>query len=250
MPLTNFTGRILRVVVFALLLTSSTVGIFLSEHLWDLWQAGRLPLWAPMAPPLSFFFFMLVFAVDRYHAVQSRRLPPSRAMFQVGASVVFLMLLLPHAGGGLRPFWPRARTPARLPQEIAAPAQLLLGHADDAVRAASCMLIGAQARGKTARGQSDLGEMVANLAANDPALLVRQACTDALARLTHGHGPKLPWPDRSWMPAPRSENPYGRPGSVPMEGDEEDEDEDDGGVCPRDPDQDGCDDNDDGAVAL
>ena len=184
-------GRILRVLVFAFLLLSAMAGVFFSEHLWLLWEAGKLPLWAPLAPPISFFLFMVAFAIDRFHAVQRRNLQAYRALFHLGAAVVFFMLLLPHEG---RHFGGRTQGPGargHVPPAWMTPSTVLLGHPDDSVRAAFCMFVAAQPRAAAGRlRRSGLNALLAEHAQTDSSEVVRQACHEALRRL----GPGAPQP--------------------------------------------------------
>lgn len=196
MQMNHSLSRVLRLVVFALLLVSTLAGLFLSDRLWTLWDTGQLPLWAPLAPPVLFFLFMVAFAIDRLHAVRNRSLPAHRALFHVGTSVVFLMLLLPHPNqdAARSPWGSRQPDGQSAPLQVAAPAQYLLHHNDAPVRAATCLLIGAQHRGKGRhKVPALLLELMSDRASNDASEPVRAACQAALARLAGGD--PLPWPE-------------------------------------------------------
>jgi len=221
-------GRILRVVVFALLFVSTLTGLFLSDKLWALWEAGELPLWAALAPPVLFFMFMVAFAVDRLHAVRNRSLAPYRAMFHVGTSVVFFMLLLPHPIHG-----PHARAMRRQQESLngalslMASAQFLLGHEDDSVRAATCLLLGAQGtpnKRRSGRPPKALLALMADRAQEDPSPSVREACRAAVERLGGSVAEGSPEPE--WAPPPCDPEdlecvPEPEPDVCPEEGDED-----------------------------
>jgi hypothetical protein len=257
-------GRVLRVVVFMLLLVSASLGIFLSEKLWSLWGDGSLPLWAPLGPPAAFFAFMVVFALDRAHAAHARAVSPARAMFQVGATVVFLMLLLPHQGMSFKAL-KRAREARRRAegQSLVAPARLLFEHDDEGVRAAACVLLGTHVRSLgRAHKEPLLTAMLAEVAREDPSVGVRRACTQALGGL------QLAAPGMPMLPPGHPSLLPGALGDGGADDDEDDDDEGDGedgpreggepgaesrrgpcmpdGACPSDED----DDVDDGAIAL
>ena len=191
-------GRILRVVVFALLFVSTLTGLFLSDKLWSLWDAGDLPLWAALAPPVLFFLFMVAFAVDRLHAVRNRSLPAHRAMFHVGTSVVFFMLLLPHPNHGPHARAMRQEQSVDGALSVMASAQFLLGHEEDSVRAATCLLLAAQGRKKPAgRPSEGLLALMVERAQEDPSAAVRQACKEAVQRLG---GTVDQAPEPQWLP--------------------------------------------------
>lgn len=197
MPINQSWSRILRMLVFVLLFVSTLTGLFLSDKLWTLWDVGDLPLWAALAPPVLFFLFMVVFALDRLNAVRARSLPAHRAMFHVGTSVLFFMLLLPHpTKNGLRRVVQAPQAADPILDEGRA-ARLLLDHRDRAVRAATCGLLGQTLQDGARPCDRALMELMAHRAQNDSAQSVREACQGALLQLTDGaagEGAML-WPE-------------------------------------------------------
>lgn len=195
-------ARILRFSVFALVLISALVAIALSETMWQLWRPGELPGWAPFAAPGCFAVLLVVFALDRFVAVRRAQESMPRAWIQVGTAVFLLSLLLPQEALEMRrALQRRARATAHgqdetpsndaTPNELL-PTELLLTHDDDAVREATCLLLG---YGGWAPGGDDphaalvldgLREQLALVGDNDPSPEVREACIQALGRLRPG----------------------------------------------------------------
>lgn len=232
-------GRFLRLAVFALLFVSTLTGLFLSDRLWLLWDVGELPLWAALAPPVLFFCFMVVFAIDRLHAVRARSLPAHRAMFHVGASVLFFMLLLPRPSKNLTRPTPRPQRVAVGGAMETRAAQFLLQHADTAVRAATCLLLGNALQDAVAPDDQPLLELMGQHAAQDEAVAVREACQAALDHLTGADGAAA---GPLWPLAPGALSPEDDMGA-----------QDDGAECPDDGPEGPClpeDIADDGPISL
>jgi hypothetical protein len=162
-------GRMLRMLVYGMLVVSAGAAVLFGDSLWMAYRDGYVSLWAPLLAPGAFTAFVLVYAADRYRLVRRRHYPLSRALFQVAFGLIFLTLLLPQQASEFR----HAR---REDDALRAPALLLLQHSEDAVRAAACEVL-------AGRFPPSVLERVAQLAHNDGALPVRVACGTALDRL-------------------------------------------------------------------
>lgn len=76
--------------LYVLLLSSAAVS------LWTRGRAGAVPPgWERVAPGL-FLAFLVGFALYRAALVRARKYPAGKALFQVGAAVLFLLVLLPR----------------------------------------------------------------------------------------------------------------------------------------------------------
>lgn len=201
-------GRFLRLAVFGLLFISTLTGLFLSDRLWLLWDLGDLPLWAALAPPVLFFCFMVVFAIDRLHAVREHRLQAHRAMFHVGASVLFFLLLLPRPSSSIAPSARRAPKAAVGGAMETRAAKYLLQHEDTSVRAATCLLLGNALQDAVAPDDQPLLELMGQHASDDEAVAVREACQAALDHLSGADGAA---PGLIWPLGPRLLEPLGDP---------------------------------------
>jgi hypothetical protein len=114
------------------------------------------------AAPFSFGGFLLLFAIYRFALVRAGRYPPFRAFFQVGAGLLFILMLLPGTAsrfGGQ----PRALTD-------------LMADSDPEIRALAC---------EAARNRPVGRALALALAArlDDPAPTVREQATRSLAAL-------------------------------------------------------------------
>ncbi len=161
--------RVLRFVVYALLLVSAAAAFLLADNLWSLVRNGTLPEAAALAAPAAFTVFVIAYAVDRYLQIAKRGFPFARAGFQVGLAVIFLVLL-----------WPRYTEELRETREARRgrdPIFTLLEHHDDNVRAAACELAGL-------RQQLDTYDAVNRMGESDHSPAVRQACARAVAAIT------------------------------------------------------------------
>ena len=161
--------RVLRLVVYALLLVSAVAAFLLADNLWALVRDGTLPELAALAAPMAFTVFVIAYAIDRYLQVTRHSFPFARAAFQVGLAVIFLVLL-----------WPRYTEELRETREARRgrdPVLNLLEYHDDTVRAAACELIGL-------RRQLDGYDAVKRAGTGDRSPMVRAACTRAAAALT------------------------------------------------------------------
>jgi hypothetical protein len=90
------------VLLYLLLMTSAILA------LWARRFPGALPQELELVAPASFLVFVIVFATYRLALVRARKYPAFKAFFQIGAALLFFMLLLPQAkrrydatGGGL-----------------------------------------------------------------------------------------------------------------------------------------------------
>lgn len=63
--------------------------------LWARGVAGRPPPLVSQTAPWVFLVFVIVFALYRFGLVRARRYPAFKAFFQIGAALLFFMLLLP-----------------------------------------------------------------------------------------------------------------------------------------------------------
>lgn len=162
--------RVVRLVLYLMLLGSAGTTLFVGPRLWTAVSVGKLPVWMALMPMLSFTAFVLVYAVDRWLLVRRRRYPSARALLQVALTLVFLTFLWPSQAGQ----WRSAR--AQLRQSD--PVEVLLQHRDARVRAAACELLGY-------RDQQHALELITNLAEADPRAEVRDACRRALENLQH-----------------------------------------------------------------
>jgi hypothetical protein len=161
--------RVLRLVVYALLLVSAAAAFLLADNLWALVRNGTLPEAAALAAPAAFTVFVIAYAIDRYLQVTKHSFPFARAAFQVCLAVIFLVLL-----------WPRYTEEMRETREARRgrdPIFNLLEHHDDNVRAAACELAGL-------RQQLDAFEVVSRLSDSDRSQVVREACARAVAAIT------------------------------------------------------------------
>lgn len=71
--------------------------------LWVRSGEGRPPVQVAQAAPWVFLAFVIVFALYRFGLVRARRYPAFKAFFQVGAALLFFMLLLPGNRMGFAP---------------------------------------------------------------------------------------------------------------------------------------------------
>lgn len=162
----------LRLGVYFMLLLSAGVCLRWGDDLWLAFQAGQLPLWAPLFAPAIFFAFLLVYCLDRFVAVRHQHYPAARAMLQIGFGLLFLTLLLPyHRTQDFRQE-PELDTHA----ESLEASLILLSHPDHVVRQAACDVVHGRVSAQVlARVKDD--------AHNDSDPRVRQACEQALSRL-------------------------------------------------------------------
>ena len=80
-------GPVLGVVLYALLAISLAVAL-LGE------RAPLLPAPWAAAAPIAFALFLVLFAIYRFALIRAGRYPFGRALFQVGAGLLFLAVLL------------------------------------------------------------------------------------------------------------------------------------------------------------
>lgn len=89
-------GPALAGTLYALLVASAALA------LWARGTPGRSPPELAQAAPWVFLAFVIAFALYRFGLVRARRYPAFKAFFQVGAAVLFFMLLLPAPPGPSR----------------------------------------------------------------------------------------------------------------------------------------------------
>lgn len=63
--------------------------------LWARGSTGRQPAMVSQVAPWVFLGFLVLFALYRFGLVRARRYPAVKAFFQIGAGLLFFMLLLP-----------------------------------------------------------------------------------------------------------------------------------------------------------
>lgn len=165
----NRDTRLVRIVVYVMLVLSAGTSVFFGDRLWTAAREGSLPLWAPLLAPAAFTAFVVVYTVDRWLLVRRHHYPLTRALFQVAFALVFLTLLLPQQASELRQL-------RRAEVNIREPAMLLLAHPEAGVRAATCELLSGRIAG-------DVYQRVLEVAHNDVAPQVRESCSHAIGRL-------------------------------------------------------------------
>lgn len=84
-------GPALAGVLYALLVGSAALALWVRRF------PGRFPEQLEQAAPWVFLAFVLLFGAYRLLLVRAGKYPAFKAFFQVGASVLFFTLLLPHA---------------------------------------------------------------------------------------------------------------------------------------------------------
>ena len=149
-------GPATGLLLYALLAASLGVGL-LGDRL------GFLPPTAQRLAPLAFGLFLLLFAIYRFMLVRAGRSSFGKALFQVGAGILFVAVLL-------------ARGPS---SSEAAESDLptLLDSSDATVRRLACELARYRPDGDAAR------EQVRAHATHDPVARVADECARTLARL-------------------------------------------------------------------
>lgn len=78
-------------VLYLLLVLSAALALWVRQ------DAGALPAHLAQAAPWAFLVFLLAFGAYRLVLVRAKRYPAFKAMFQIGAAVLFFTLLLPRA---------------------------------------------------------------------------------------------------------------------------------------------------------
>lgn len=84
-------GPALAGVLYALLVGSAALALWVREF------PGVLPPSLERAAPFVFLAFAACFAVYRFALVRAKKYPAFKAMFQIGAAVLFFALLLPSS---------------------------------------------------------------------------------------------------------------------------------------------------------
>lgn len=124
-------GPALAGALYVLLVASAALA------LWVRGAPARPPAMVVQAAPWVFFLFVVVFALYRFGLVRARRYPAFKAFFQVGAGLLFFMLLLPGNRMGLAP------------QAVESDLAVLLKDANPQVRALAAEVARHRADGKT-----------------------------------------------------------------------------------------------------
>ncbi len=87
-------GPVFAGVLYVLLASAAALA------LWARNFPGVLPEQLAVAAPVAFFVFSVGFAVYRLRLVRAKKYPAFKAFFQIGATFLFLMLLLPQPKPG------------------------------------------------------------------------------------------------------------------------------------------------------
>lgn len=161
--------KLVRIVVYVLLLTSAAAAFLLGDRLWAAARLGDVPIWAPFVAPASFTLFVAVFAIDRWLLVRRRSASLGRAALQVVFAIIFLTLLWPQQTAQFRA--------TKAAQTEGDPAVRLLRHADPGVRAVACEVLGWR---REVSQYATLQRMVVD----DPSADVKATCGRALERLS------------------------------------------------------------------
>jgi hypothetical protein len=151
--------------------------------LWARREPGRLPSWLESAAPWLFLVFTAAFATYRFRLVRARKYPASKAFFQVGAAMLFFMLLMPGRENLYQ-------------QPAGDEVQTYLQDSDPRLRAMAAELAGY--RGDAVRYGPSLAR-----ALNDPDAHVRETVHHALVKL-HGSdlgSPGAPEAVKAWNEA-------------------------------------------------
>jgi HEAT repeats len=82
-------GPALAGLLYVLLVGSAVLALWVREF------PGAVPLALAKAAPWVFLAFILLFALYRFALVRAGKYPAAKAFFQVGAALIFFMLLLP-----------------------------------------------------------------------------------------------------------------------------------------------------------
>ena len=152
------------ILLYFLLMVSAAVALLS-------FSSQLLPDSARLVGPIAFAAFYAIFVIYRIVMIRRRRYPVTKAVFQIGLGVIFLMVL----------FSVRPQAPGNAPLK---PAAELLRHADPSVRALACDVLTAQggaslhaAVGELQKLQSDSHPEVREHAAK--ALAKANAASDA-----------------------------------------------------------------------
>ncbi len=82
-------GPVLAGVLYLLLVFSAALALWVRRF------PGRLPLQLERGAPWLFLVFLAVFALYRLGLMRARKYPAAKGFFQIGAGLLFFMLLLP-----------------------------------------------------------------------------------------------------------------------------------------------------------
>ncbi len=166
-------GPALAGLLYILLVGSAALALWVREF------PGAVPIALARAAPWVFLAFILVFALYRFALVRAGKYPAAKAFFQVGAAMIFFMLLLPGS---------RVRYGG--PQD---PLAELMVDANPHVRALAA---------EVARYRPDGNKYGADLvkALRDPAPQVREEAHRSLVRITGQDlgGPEDPKALKAW----------------------------------------------------
>ena len=174
-------GKILRVIVYLLLVLSAGTTFFFPTQLWTAVRAGGLPIWIAALPSICFVGFVFVYTIDRWFLVWKQNYPPVRALLQVAFAIIFLTTVLPEQATSYRQ--------AKVEKMSKKPINQLLGYKDPIVRSLACELVGW-------RGQVKATPRITHLAENDESGKVRLVCSEALNKLMSINqvSPQIPQP--------------------------------------------------------
>lgn len=84
-------GKTLTGALYFLLVVSAGMALFARRY------PGGLPTALDRAAPILFLLFLAVFSFYRFGLMRARKYPVMKGFFQIGAGILFFMLLLPHA---------------------------------------------------------------------------------------------------------------------------------------------------------
>jgi hypothetical protein len=87
--------KILRVVLYVLLLLSAATSLWGGEHLWEAARLGDVGVWVPLLAPVIFTVFCVLYALDRWLLLRRGHTSLLRAMIQCGVALLFVALLWP-----------------------------------------------------------------------------------------------------------------------------------------------------------
>lgn len=133
-----------------------------------------LPDSARLVGPIAFAAFYAIFVTYRIVMIRRRRYPVTKAVFQIGLGVIFLMLL----------FSVRPQDAADAPLK---PAAELLRHVDPSVRALACDVLAAQGGAPLDQAAGELKKLL-----EDSHPEVRAHAAKALAKAGAASGPDAP----------------------------------------------------------
>jgi hypothetical protein len=159
--------RLVRLIVYVMLLVSFGTLFFLGDKLWAAARTGQVPIWAALMPILAFTAFVLVYSIDRWLLIKKRGYPLLRAILQVSLAIGFSALLWPHQAANFRET-----------REAVANFSVinLLEHRDARVRALACEVLGF-------RHDNTAYERMQRMVNADKSAATRLVCSEALRKI-------------------------------------------------------------------